>query len=119
MKNVLMLIVTACLLFGTVFLTNGTISQNAVLFVGVILVIMLTSVLIVSKLYPNHKTKICLSICAFILLLFVSCLAALTDLKEPLENAAFRQFLLMFILIPIIFIGSVVLAYRRYFIIEK
>ncbi|MBW8351583.1 hypothetical protein K0H71_19385 [Bacillus sp. IITD106] len=119
MKNLLMLIVTASILFGTVFLSNGFISQNAFLFVGIILLIMLISVLIVSKLYPEHKTKLCISICGFILILFVPCFAALTDLNEPLEGAAFNQFLSMFILIPILFIGATILAYRRYFMIEK
>ncbi|MBS4219954.1 hypothetical protein KHA96_16705 [Bacillus sp. FJAT-49711] len=119
MKNILLLIISACILLGTVFLTNGQFSQNALLFVGIISLIMLVSVLIVSKLYPDHKTKLTLSICAFVLLLFVPSLAALTDINESLENAAFKHFLIMFILLPVIFIGSVVLAYRQYFIKEE
>ncbi|MBS4201742.1 hypothetical protein KHA93_19240 [Bacillus sp. FJAT-49732] len=118
MRNLLMVIVTAGILFGTVFLRNGQISQNAIIFVGIIVLIMLIYVLIASKLYPVHSTMFCISICGFSLLLFVPCLVALTELKEPLESATFIQFLLTFIIAPIIYIGSVILAYRRYFIIK-
>lgn len=117
--NILMLIVTACILLGTVFLVNSGLSANALLFVGIILIIMLLAILIVSKLYPHHKTKLCLAICVMILFLFVPCLTTLKNLQEPLDSARFNHFLMMFILIPILFIGSVILAYRHYFIRKR
>lgn len=122
MKNIVnffVFIITACILLGTLFLVNGGLSQDALLFVGIILIIMLVAILTVSKLYPAHKIKLSLGICAIILVLFVPCFTTLNDLQALLEPAVFKQFLLMFILIPILFIGSVILAYRHYFIRER
>ncbi|GIN74775.1 hypothetical protein J14TS2_52500 [Bacillus sp. J14TS2] len=122
MKNIVnffIFIITACILLGTLFLVNGGLSQEALLFVGIILIIMLAAILAVSKLYPAHKIWLCLGICVIILILFVPCFTTLNNLQAPLESAVFKQFLLMFVLIPILFIGSVILAYRHYFIRDR
>ncbi|MDQ0271692.1 hypothetical protein [Cytobacillus purgationiresistens] len=116
MKNLLMIIVTALILFGTVFLRNGLISLNTVLFVGIIIMIVILFVFIVSKIYPDHVVMMGLSICGFTLLLFVPCLATLSDLTEPLNSAAFNRYLLTFMIVPVLWIGAVILAYRRSFI---
>ena len=116
MKNMLMIIFTAAILFGTIFLRIGLI-PHALLFGGIILFITTTSIFIASKIYPEHKAMLGLCICGFILLLFVPSLAV-TDLAEPLNGAAFNRTLTTFIIAPIICVGTTILAYRHYFIIN-
>lgn len=114
--NLLMFIISAFILSGTVFLVNGSLPQNALLLVGIILLIMLLAILTTSKLYPNHQIRLCFGICGIILILFTPCLTTLNNLQAPLDSTRFIHFLEIFILIPILFIGAVILGYRHYFI---
>ncbi|KIL49521.1 hypothetical protein [Jeotgalibacillus soli] len=52
-------------------------------------------------MYPAHEEKLGLSICGFILFLFVPCLAT-AELANPLDNAAFNRYLAMFIVASIL-----------------
>lgn len=116
MKNIIMIIFTALILFGTIFLRIGII-PHAILFVSIILLITIISISIVSKMYPEHRTKLGLFICGFILLLFVPPLTV-TQLAEPVSSATFNRYLATFIIAPIICVGTSILAYRHYFIIK-
>ncbi|KRG16954.1 hypothetical protein ACA29_01845 [Lederbergia galactosidilytica] len=104
--NLLMFIISAFILSGTVFLVNGSLPQNALLLVGIILLIMLLAILTTSKLYPNHQIRLCFGICGIILILFIPCLTTLNNLQAPLDSTRFIHFLEIFILIPIPFYWS-------------
>lgn len=116
MQNLLIIIFTAFILFGTVFLRIGLI-PHTLLFVGIINFISITAILIVSKVYPKHKTMLSLCISGFIILLFMPSLTV-TELAEPLSSASFNRYLATFIIAPIICVCTSILAYRHYFIVN-
>lgn len=119
MKNLLLFIVTTLILFGTSILSNGNLSQNALIFIGIILGITLIGLIIVSKKYPSHQLMLSLSICGFVLLLFVPCFATLSKLGEPLNTNDFTRYVLTFFIVTIILISTVILSYRHYFIVSN
>lgn len=118
MKNILLILVTGLLLFATVYFRNGHITQQALLLIGLLVVITSISIVIVSKMYPAYSLILCSSICGFVLILFVPCLATFPELATPLSSSDFNRSLVIFIFTPLILICTVIFSYRHYFIVE-
>lgn len=117
MKNLFLFIVTAIILLSTAYYAQkGVLSQNALLFVGIVLVVTLIAVLIVSMKYANHSSMLGLAICGFILVLHVPVFYTLEKLAEVTDV---MHFVITLSIASIIWVGTVILSYRHYFIVEK
>lgn len=117
MKNLFLLIVTAIIILSTVYYSQkGVLSKNALLFVGIVLVVTLIAVLIVSIKYADHSSILGIAICGFILALHVPVFYTLEKLAEVTDV---MHYVITLSIASIIWVGTVILSYRHYFIVGK
>ncbi|MEK4229040.1 hypothetical protein [Solibacillus sp. FSL H8-0538] len=119
MKNLIHMIITAAILVFIYYVTHGQLDLNVLLFIAIIMLILIVSSVLATKMHPQHAEKLGLIISFSIIVLFGPCFAvygALGDLAEPLTSEVFMRCILMFSIAPIIWLAAVILSYRHYFI---
>ena len=117
MIGVVGLLFMALILGGAPFVSNQEVPSVVFLFIGLILVMTIAILVFIHyKFADEHRTLLTISVCFFIAVVFVPCLAIFNLYSESITDWTFIRYLAVFILAPIIWGGSVILSYRYYFI---
>ena len=117
MKKVIGILFMALVLVGSPFLSNQEVPSVVFLFIGLILLMTLSVLVFIHyKFADEHRALLTISVCFFIAVVFIPCLALFNLYGESITDWMFIRYLAVFILTPIIWGGSVILSYRYYFI---
>ena len=117
MKYVIGILFMALVLGGSPFLSNQEVPSVTFLFIGLILLMTIVILAFIHyKFADEHRTLLTISVCFFITIVFIPCLAIFNLYSESITDWAFVRYLAVFILAPIIWSGSVILSYRYYFV---
>lgn len=120
MRNLLSVFIVGALLLAVSWYANELVLEaNSLLFVGILTgVTLLVSLFCVLK-FKQHKSILVQVVCLYTLLLFTPIFSALAEMDIKLHAATATRYYCVFFLAPLILNGSVVQAYRHYFIQTK
>lgn len=117
MKNVIGILLMAVILLGSPFLSGQEVPSIVFLFIGLILLVTIAIVLFIHEKHADeHRTLLTISVGFFITIIFIPCLALFNLYDESIVEWTLIRYLAVFILVPIIWGGSVILSYRYYFV---
>ena len=114
------LLLMALILGGAPFVSNQEVPSIVFLFIGLIFLMTIAIIVFIhTKFSDEHRALLTFGVCFFITVVFVPCLAVFNFYSESITDWMFVRYLAIFILMPIIWSGSVILSYRYYFIVKS
>lgn len=119
MKYVIGILFMALILGGSPFLSNQEVPSVVFLFIGLILLMTIAILVFIhNKFSDEHRALLTISVCFFIAVVFVPCLAVFNFYSESIIDWMFVRYIAVFILAPVVWGGSVILSYRYYFVVK-
>ena len=120
MVRIVCLLLMALILGGIPFVSNQEVPSIVFLFIGLILLMTIVIIVFIhTKFSDEHRALLTIGVCFFITVVLVPCLAVFNFYSESITDWMLVRYVAIFILIPIIWGGSVILSYRYYFIVKK